>query len=559
MAYKNANQNMAIDNIETEFDFEEVEGLLSKQLEESFSDLELLEKDRATISDPDSLGKVVLDEVWKQFGNQIGLDVTNETLIQKYDREHPEQYKDIADSVMKDKRYKDANKAMRDQQQAGNLKDKYTGKDLKPSEKANLDHVVTRKELFENQRRKQANLDVADLANKAENLKPTNESLNKSKGAKSNKEYVKTRETREKSLIEQNEKANKKVDESNKSDVEKRLQKEKNDKRLNDKLAADDNLMMQNDKGARKAINKDIRVNAAKETGKKAGKDALKTMAISALFSLLKEIMNGLIRFLKGKSKSFKGFLSEMKESVKSFFSKILSVVQTGASTLIGTIISEIFGPIVSLFKKLASLIKQGISSVIEAVNYLRDKRNKDKPFTVKVAQVGKIITVGLVGGSAIFLGEVFEKFLITVPGMQIEIPLIGTLANMIGLFLSSLVSGLIGAIVLNLINKFIAKKLKEEQDQQIIDKKNGILNLQQVQLSVAENRVVALKENFMSGISENHALAKDVMRQSLNKIFEDDNANNEDDTANNSENRKNISGNQSDLARIQNDLEDLL
>ena len=92
-----------------------------------------------------------------------------------------------------------------------------------------------------------------------------------------------------------------------------------------------------------------------------------------------------------------------MKESIKSFFSKILSVVQTGASTLIGTIISEIFGPIVSLFKKLTSLIKQGISSVIDAVNYLRDKKNKDKPFTVKVAQVGKIITVGLVGGSAIF------------------------------------------------------------------------------------------------------------------------------------------------------------
>lgn len=552
MANNNANKNIEIDNIETDFDFEEVEGFLSKQLEESFSDLELLEKDRATMSDPDSLGKVVLDEVWKQFGNQIGLDMTNETLIQKYDREHPEQYKDISDSVLQDQRYKDASKAMKEQQKAGILKDEYTGKDLKLNEKANLDHVVTRKELFENQRRKQANLDVADLANKEENLKPTNESLNKSKGAKSNKEYVETRETREKSLIEQNEKANKKVDESNKSDVEKRLQKEKNDKRLHDKLAADDDLMMQADKEARKAINKDIRVNAAKEVGKKAGKDALKTMAISALFSLLKEIMNGLIRFLKEKSKSFKGFLSEMKESIKSFFSKILSVVQTGASTLIGTIISEIFGPIVSLFKKLASLIKQGISSVIDAVNYLRDKENKDKPFTVKVAQVGKIMTVGLVGGSAIFLGEVFEKFLLTVPGMQIEIPLIGTLANMISLFISSLVSGLVGAIVLNLIDKFIAKKLKGERDQQIIDRKNEIINIQQVQLLVAENRVVSLKENVMSEILENHALAKDITQQSLNKIFDDD-------KAKDSKNKNNISENQSDLVKMQNDLEDLL
>ncbi|MDA1854854.1 hypothetical protein PDJ89_20275 [Bacillus cereus] len=552
MANKNANQNVEIDNIETEFDLEELEGVLSKQLEESFSDLELLEKDRETMTDPDSLGKVVLDEVWKQFGNQIGLDMTNETLIQKYDKEHPEQYKDIADSVLQDQKYKDAHKAMKEQQKSGILKDEYTGKDIKISEKANLDHVVPRKELFENQRRKQANLDVADLANKKENLKSTNESLNKSKGAKSNKEYVEKREMREKSLIEQNEKANKKVDESNKSDVEKRLQKEENDKRLNDKRAADDDLMMQADKEARKAINKDIRINAAKEVGKKAGKDALKAMAISALFALLKEIMNGLIRFLKEKSKSFKGFLSEMKESIKSFFSKILSVVQTGASTLIGTIISEIFGPIVSLFKKLTSLIKQGISSVIDAVNYLRDKKNKDKPFTVKVAQVGKIITVGLVGGSAIFLSEVFEKFLLTIPGMQIEIPLIGTLANMISLFLSSLVTGLVGAIVLNLIDKFISKKLREEKDQQIIHKNNRIMNIQQVQLFVAEKRVVALKENVMNEISENHALAKDVMRQSLNNIFDED-------KAKDSINTDTISENQSDLVQMQKDLEDLL
>lgn len=552
MTNSNASKNIEIDNIETDFDFEEVQGFLSKQLEESFSDLELLERDRETISDPDSLGKIVLDEVWKQFGNQIGLDMTDETLIQKYDREHPDQYKDIADSVMKDQRYKDANKAMKEQQQAGKLRDKYTGKDLKPGEQANLDHVVPRKELYDNQRRKQANLDVVDLANKEENLKPTNQNLNKSKQEKSNKEYVEVRETREKTLIEQNEKANKKVDESNMPDVEKRWQKEKNDKYLNNKLAADDDLMLKADKEARKAINKDIRVNAAKEVGKKAGKDALKTMAISALFSLLKEIMNGLIRFLKEKSKSFKGFLSEMKESIKSFFSKILSVVQTGASTLIGTIISEIFGPIVSLFKKLASIIKQGISSVIDAVNYLRDKENKDKPFTVKVAQVGKIMTVGLVGGSAIFLGEVFEKFLLTVPGMQIEIPLIGTLANMIGLFLSSLVSGLVGAIVLNLIDKFIAKKLKGEKDQQIIDRKNEIINIQQVQLLVAENRVVSLKENVMSEILENHALEKDIMQQSLNKIFDDD-------KAKDSKNKNNIGENQSDLVQMQNDLEDLL
>lgn len=554
MDNSNANKTFEKNNIEMEFDFDEMEGFLSKQLEESFSDLELLENNRAAVSDPDSLGKVVLNEVWNQFGNQIGLDMTNETLIQKYDREHPETYKEVSPSVLKDKRYKDANKAMKEQQKAGVLKDEYTGKDLKPNEKANLDHVVPRKELFDNKRRKQANLSVTDLANKEENLKPTNEALNKSKGAKSNKEYVETREIREKALLEQNKKANKKVDESNKSNLEKSLQKEKNNKSLNDKLAADDDLMMQVDKEARKAINKDIRVNATKEVGKKAGKDALKTMTISALFSLSKEIMNGLIRFFKEKSKSFNRFLSEMKESIKSFFSKILSVLQTGASTLIGTIISEIFGPIVSIFKKLASLIKQGISSVIDAVNYLRDKKNKDKPFGVKVAQVGKIITVGLVGGSAIFLGEVFEKFLLTIPGMQIELPLIGTLANMIGLFLSSLVSGLVGAIVLNLIDKFIAKKLKAESDKKIIERKNEIMNLQQIQTFVVQNNVAATRESTMNEILRNHETVNVESVQLINKIFDENNERYSKEI----KSSKNISSNQSDLDQMQKDLEEM-
>lgn len=554
MDNSNANKTFEKNNIEMEFDFDEMEGFLSKQLEESFSDLELLENNRAAVSDPDSLGKVVLNEVWNQFGNQIGLDMTNETLIQKYDREHPETYKEVSPSVLKDKRYKDANKAMKEQQKAGVLKDEYTGKDLKPNEKANLDHVVPRKELFDNKRRKQANLSVTDLANKEENLKPTNEALNKSKGAKSNKEYVETREIREKALLEQNKKANKKVDESNKSNLEKSLQKEKNNKSLNDKLAADDELMMQVDKEARKAINKDIRVNATKEVGKKAGKDALKTMTISALFSLSKEIMNGLIRFFKEKSKSFNRFLSEMKEAIKSFFSKILSVLQTGASTLIGTIISEIFGLIVSIFKKLASLIKQGISSVIDAVNYLRDKKNKDKPFGVKVAQVGKIITVGLVGGSAIFLGEVFEKFLLTIPGMQIELPLIGTLANMIGLFLSSLVSGLVGAIVLNLIDKFIAKKLKAESDKKIIERKNEIMNLQQIQTFVVQNNVAATRESTMNEILRNHKTVNVESVQLINKIFDENNERYSKEI----KSSKNISSNQSDLDQMQKDLEEM-
>lgn len=176
---------------DVELDLDDIENQLEANLELQFSDLAFLEEEKEKIGNPDSLGNVILDEVWTQFGNQIGLDMTNETLIQAYNREHPEAYnKAIGDAIMQDERYKAANKAMKEKQQAGNLTDEYTGKNLGPHDKANLDHVVPRKELYDNVRRKQAGIDTADLANKEENLVPTNESLNKSKKEKSNQQHL---------------------------------------------------------------------------------------------------------------------------------------------------------------------------------------------------------------------------------------------------------------------------------------------------------------------------------------------------------------------------------
>lgn len=506
------------------FDFDELEEKLQSQLKEELSDFEFLKEEKEKIGNPDALGKVILDEVWKQFGNQIGLDMTNETLNQKYDREHQgETYEDVGKQVMQDQKYKEVNKAMKERQQSGNLKDEYTGKNINQKDNANLDHVVARKELYENARRKQAEINTEDLANKDENLKPTNESLNKSKGAKSVDEYISSKEQREKNLREQNERANKKIDESNMSDVEKQKAKEKNNKRLQDKLDADDELMKKDDKEARKAINKDIAKGVAKETAKKAGKDALKTMAVSALFSLLKEVMNGFVRFLNSQAKSFQSFLDEMKKAIKSFFDKITNVLQTGASSVVGTIVTEIFGPIVSTFKKLASLIKQGVSSVMEAVRYLSNKENKNKPFSIKVAQVGKIITAGLVAGGAIVLGESFEKvLLLLVPGMQIELPLMGTLANIIGMFLASLVSGLVGAIIINLIDKFIAKKQKSDAQAAAIEQGNKVIATQHQIRIVNEVHLEQDKDRIHADISERHQAAVSVMRDAYGNIMDD-------------------------------------
>ena len=521
--------NLDFDEEQDDFNLDELEEKLDSQLEEKFADLEFLKEEKEKIGNPDALGGVILDEVWKQFANQIGLDMTNETLNQKYDREHAgETYETVGAKVMQDQRYKDANKAMKEQQQSGNLIDEYTGKNISQNDKANLDHVVSRKELYENTRRQQAGINTEDLANKDKNLKATNESLNKSKGKKSVNEFCKERDQREKNLIAQNERAKKKIDESNKSEAEKRLAKEKADKRLRDKLDAKDDLMKKADSEARKDINRDIAVGVAKNSLKESGRNALKEVAVSALFSLLKEIMNALVRFLKTKAKSFKSFLEEMKKAIKSFVKKITDFFRTGVKSAVGTSVTEIiFGPVSRTIKKLASLIKQGVSSVMDAIRYLRDKENKNKPLAIKIAQVGKIIMAGLTGVGALALGEVIEKGLLIIPGVgqtifAFELPLLGSLANILGIFLGALVAGIIGAIIINLIDRFIAKKQKQELQIAEIQKGNEILHIQAQQkersIAVLERDKAAAQSNILN----RHKDASLIMEESFTNIMED-------------------------------------
>jgi len=493
--------------------YDELEELLEQQFTMEFSNLEKLEVDCKVISSPDKLGDVILDEIWNQFGNQIGLDMTSDTLLKQYNDKHPNGYtKEEGAKIMKDKRYTDAKNAMKEKQKSGNLKDEYTGKTLKLNENANLDHVVARKQIFENSWRKIADIDTADLTNKKENLAATNESLNKSKGAKSNSEYIKDREVREKNLKEQVERANKKIDKKDISDSEKRNLKAINEKRLNDKLAADSKKMLKAEKRAKKAINKDISKKASVRIAKKAGKDAIKAMFVAALFGVLKEIMNALVRYFKAKQQSFDTFMDEMKKALHSFFGKIKDFIKVGVDSFVGSIVGEIIGAFNQKLQKLPNLIKQLFGSIRESISYLSNPENQTHSTAIKIAHISKIITSGLVAVGAMFLGEYFEKYLLTIPNFGDPIPLLGTIANILGMFLASLLTGILGAIIINGLDQFISKKLIEENQKQQADKKNELLRIQDVQIFVAEQNVAVKRNDIFSKMAKNHQKLRELL-----------------------------------------------
>ena len=493
--------------------YDELEELLEQQFEMEFSNLESLQTEFKEIGSPDKLSEVILDEIWNQFGNQIGLDMTSDTLLKQYNEKNPNGYtKEIADQIVKDKRYTDANKAMKHKQKLGNLKDEYTGKKLKINEKANLDHIVPRKQIFENPWRKIADIDPSDLANKSENLSATNESLNKSKGAKSNSDYIKNKELRERNLREQVKKANEKIDKMNISDAEKRNLKAENNKRLNDKLAADSKKMLKAEKTAKKAINKDIAKKASVRMANKAGKDAIKAMFVAALFGMLKEIMNALVRYFKAKKQSFDTFMEEMKKALHSFFGKIKDFIKVGVDSFVGSIVGEIIGAFNQKLQKLPNLIKQLFGSIRESISYLSNPENQTHSTAIKIAHISKIITSGLVAVGAMFLGEYFEQFLNKIPGMTFEIKLLGTIANILGMFFASLLTGILGAIIINGLDQFISKKLIEENQKKQANKKNELLRIQDVQIFVAEQNVAVKRNDIFIKMAKNHQKLRELL-----------------------------------------------
>lgn len=493
--------------------YDELEELLEQRFTMEFSNLEKLELECKEISSPDKLGDVILDEIWSQFANQIGLDMTSDTLLKQYNDKHPNGYtKEEGAKIMKDKRYTDANNAMKERQKNGNLKDEYTGKTIKINEKANLDHVIPRKQIFENPWRKIADIETSDLANKSENLAGTNESLNKSKGAKSNSEYIKNREAREKNLKEQVERANKKIDKMNISDAEKRNLKAENNKKLNDKLAADSDKMIKAEKSAKKAMYKPIAKKAAVRMANKAGKDAVKAMFVAALFGMLKEIMNALVRFFKSKKRSFDTFLDEMKNALHSFFGKIRDFIKVGVDSFVGSIVGEIIGAFAEKLRKLPNLVKQLFGSIRESISYLSNPENQSHSTAIKIAHVSKIITSALLGVGAMFLGEYFEQFLNKITGMTFEIKFLGTIANILGMFFASLLTGILGAIIINGFDGFISRKLQDENKKQQADKKNELLRIQDVQIFVAEQNVAVKRNDIFGKMAKNHQKLRELL-----------------------------------------------
>ncbi|MEK3984251.1 cation diffusion facilitator family transporter [Paenibacillus sp. FSL K6-3166] len=561
------------------FDFDELEEKLQSQLEEELADLEFLADEKEKIGNPDNLGNVIMDVVWKQFMNQIAvtagedfikennglkLDLRDEAHIQTTGNfehgkiathntkiDYQERYNETRADFQTDPkmeinmsknmhfdektktymrfdknkkelvgktRYNEETKVWEDwDTRSGSWKKKLASnarqnfdtrtKDQKGSKTVAKDHTISAAEQIRDMDAA-AHMDRKlrqDFAKSDTNLNDLDAAANQSKSDLAMEEWLDNPRDDGQTQSEYfglDEKALRKKGKEAREEYEERLKKEAEKKSM------------------------EAGKQSQKEEAFRIGGKALRAVLMQLLADLVKEIIAKLVKWFKSAKKGLGTLLDSLKEAIHSFISKMKTHLINAGNTVFSTVAAAIMGPVFGTIKKIWMLLKQGWKSLKDAVNYIKSSENKGKPIGRLLLETGKIIIAGLTGAGAVVLGEVVEKGLMAIPIFSIVLPLIGSLANIIGIFLGAVVAGIIGAIAINLIEKRIEKSQKGNVVWAQVKKSNEVLNLQHQVRIVSEAKLEHTKANAVNEIKKRHVAAANLMSESLKNIA----ANCEDD-----------------------------
>lgn len=336
----------------------------------------------------------------------------------------------------------------------GQLVDAYTGERL--TGKFDLDHVISAKEIHNDQGRVLAGLNGVDLANQDSNLNATNFSINRSKKADKMDvaiERLKMRQSqREQQLGEL------KAISNPTPEQQKQIEKYEN------LLKADFEMMKDIDKGARKIY--DQQLAKAYYTGDKflkdAGKDALNTgykMGLRQVLGLLFaevwiSVRKGIKILIERMKQHFdiKEFFLAIGDIFKSTMQNVIAkhkqFIQAFKEGIISGILSSITTTIVNIFvgtaKRITQVIRECWASIVEITKILFFSEEHTS-FGEKMKAVAKV----LVGFVTILLGTVIHEAVLKIPGIG-QIPIIG---DALAIFLSAMVTGIISIGLLYFID----------------------------------------------------------------------------------------------------------
>lgn len=517
---------------------DELENELQEQLDFEISEFDFLKKEKEKIRSPEALGETIKGVIWDQFINQVSniageefikenggmpLDLSDEAHIQtaenfengkiathnyiskenleyNYDRyknkPHSEFRENYVDKGM-DKVLKRAGELNKNGTET--VIDIYTGRKISTMTKlengknnpeaAQREHVIASAELYKNPSLQMANSDeeLAAIINDPENLQG----------------YTTAKRNNRKS--------------DNSADEMEEQDKTKHWKKANKRAKK---FKKQKEKEGEERLREEGRKTQKEEAFRIGGK-ALKSAIMTLLVTLLKNIIGKLVKWFRTAKRSFSTLVEHIKEAFTSFLDGINSHLINSAMGVFNTVAMSIFNPISRIFKNFWTILKQGWRSLKEAFNYIKNPENRKKTIGVLLFEIGKIIVAGVSAVGAVLLGEIIEVILSGIPFLAIEIPLLGSLANIIGIFMGASISGVIGAIAINYIQSKLEKKLKNEALIKQIDKGNEILVTQAKIQKVNEQKLVFTKIQTASNIKDRHNEFSEYVEENEKEIEE--------------------------------------
>lgn len=545
------NAGVAIDEETDEFDFDELEAKLQDQLEEELAGLEFLQEEKDKIGSPDALGETIKNVVWEQFINQIAstagedfikennglhLDLRKEAHIQTTENFAEGKIATHNTEINYQERY-DTWQSNFQRNDDGSIRTKV---DNRTGEEKPVLRVRDKKK-DPNGENYNTNYNAREYIDKGrpQGSKTVHKDHTVSAGeiirdAEANAHMTRDEQASfansEKNLVDLDSRANESKGDSKMTDW---LDSERNGEKPADRFPINEDELRARDQEAREEYEK-VKSEAEQrsiEAGKKSRKEealriggkAARAIIMQLLAELVKEIIGKLVKWFKSVEKKLDTLLAALKEAISSFVSKLKTHLINAADTAATVIATAIFGPIVNTIKKVWMMLKQSWQSLKEAVAYIRNPENRGKSVGILMMEVGKIVIAGLSATGAIVLSEVIENALVAIPGagavFAFEIPLIGSLANILGIFLGAVVAGIVGAIAINLLQKKINDVKNSEIVAAQIDRGNEALRLQHQVQAVNEVKLDHVKASTETAITERHAEAADIMRTAVENI----------------------------------------
>ena len=519
----NENKTFELQSSETDFDYEqllELESSLENNLKDVVEHIDQLDIDREKLQNneylQESIENIVWEQVQLQLAAQIGEEFIKENKGQTLDL-RKEAHIQTAENFEKGK-FATHNRDVDYQERYDRWQDNFTtnkkgervlktdareffdkGRD-KGSGAVHKDHTVSIKEQLNDIEMSTffSKEEVKEFANSSKNLHDLDASANMSKGDKTMKEF---------------------------------LDSERNGLKPDKRFNIDRKQLEKDDREAREELHKRKQENKEKaiQSGKKSRHDealkvsgkALKAAIFQLLSEFLKEIIKKFIVWLSEKHKNFNSFLEKLKEAVSSFVSNLSKHILNVGQSILTMLVTSIFGTVGEIFLKIWTFIKQGWSSLKDAIDYLNNPENSSKDINIIILELGKVITAGIVVTGGLALGEIIGKSLIAIaPPLAVEIPILGSLASIIGTFMGATVAGITGAFVLKMIDQQIVNKQISELKSKKIDQNNEMLVIQDQLLDVKSIKLQVEKDSVINTIKERHDMAASIMKEKLSDIF---------------------------------------